>query len=65
MLLFLDYKVYTTAIANGASAVINAFVALYLLIRYKEGKIDRLGHIKSWDEERKNHKDTEFDLSEK
>jgi len=65
MLLFLDYKVYTTAIANGASAVINAFVALYLLIRYKEGKIDRLGHRKSWDEERKNHKDTEFDLSEK
>ncbi len=63
MLLFLDYKVYTSAIANGASAVINFGVALYIFIQFREGKMDKLGHRSSWNEERKNPKDTSLDSS--
>ncbi len=61
MLLFIDYKVYTSAIANGASAVINFGVAIFILIQFREGKMDRLGHRTNWNEKSKNPKDIDLD----
>jgi uncharacterized membrane protein len=65
MSLFLNYGVYTSAIANGASGLINLGVAIYIFINYKEGKMNRLGHRTNWNEERKNHVDTTLETGEK
>ncbi len=44
MMLFIDIKVYTSAIANGASFFINIGVAIYLFVNIKKGKFDKMGN---------------------
>ncbi len=44
MMLFLNYSVYTSAIINGLSALINIVVGTFILIKFRKGKFDRLGN---------------------
>lgn len=43
MALFLSIQVYTSAAINGISGIINIVVGLIILIKYKKGKVDKLG----------------------
>ena len=44
MMLFINYQIYTSAIANGAACVINVIVTIWLIIKIKEGKLDNMGN---------------------
>ena len=44
MLLFIDIKIYTSAIVNGTSFFINTGVTIWLFINIKKGKLDRIGN---------------------
>ena len=44
MMLFINYQIYTSAVANGASFVINLTVTIWLIINIKNGKLDNMGN---------------------
>ena len=44
MMLFINYRIYTSAIANGASFVINVIVAIWLAVMIKKGELDSMGN---------------------
>ena len=57
MMLFIDIKVYTSAIANGASFFINVGVAIWLFVNIKKGEFDRMGNKINTEEVKEENKE--------